>query len=277
MIHVDRIATPASLNGTSSKGRQETKNAIKKAIKDGTAFEFKAYKGDDVVAALRVMFNKKCAYCEFNYAAGGPEDVEHFRPKGGVVIDGKLAQPGYYWLAAEWSNLLPSCIDCNRKRTKEFADGAAGGSGKANLFPVADESRRWRSHRGKNREEPLLLNPCDDDPEVHLEFLDKGLVRAALDGTGIPSKKGETSIEIYGLKRHDLVEQRKMKQTRVRAAIQRAREIAAKAETTTDPAIRTFLDEQAKGLMREAQTHLDKWEPFLAAVRAVFREFGLPF
>ena len=191
-------------------------------------------------------------------------------------MKGKGGRPGYYWPAAAWSNLLPSCIDCNRKRTKEFTDGTTGVSGKANLFPVADESRRWRSHRAKNREEPLLLNPCDDDPEQHLEFLDKGLVRPALDAGGTPSRKGEASIEVYGLTRQDLVEQREKKQTRVRAAIQRARELAAKAQTTADPAMRAFLDDQAKGLMREARTHLDKTEPYLAAVRAVFREFGLP-
>lgn len=274
MIHVERVAIPASLIGVDSKGVKETKDAIK-AVKDGTTFEFKAYKEDDVVAALRAMFNKKCAYCEFNYSAGGPEDVEHFRPKGGVVINGRLAQPGYYWLAADWSNLLPSCNDCNRKRTKKFTNGTTGVSGKANLFPVDDEAMRWRSHRGKNREEPLLLNPCDDDPAQHLEFLDNGLVRPALDADGTPSRKGESSIEVYGLTRQDLVEPRERKQTRVRAAIQRAREIAAKAQTTADPTIRAFLDEQAKGLIREARTHLDKTEPYLAAVRAVFREFGL--
>jgi uncharacterized protein (TIGR02646 family) len=244
-------------------------------VKDGAAFEFKAYKEDDVVKALRAMFNKKCSYCEFNYAAGGSEDVEHFRPKGGVIINGKLAQPGYYWLAAAWRNLLPSCIDCNRKRTKEFTDGATRVSGKANLFPVADESRRWRSHRAKNREDPLLLNPCDDDPEQHLEFLHKGLVRPALDAGGTPSRKGKASIEVYGLTRQDLVEQREKKQTRVRAAIQRAYEFAAMAQTTADPAMRDFLDDHAKGHMREARSHLDKAEPYLAAVRAVFREFGL--
>jgi len=275
MIHVDRTATPASLDGATSKGQLETKDAIK-AIKAGAAFEFKAYKGSDVVATLRAMFNKKCAYCEFNYAAGGPEDVEHFRPKGGVVIKDKLAQPGYYWLAAEWRNLLPSCIDCNRKRTKEFADATTGVSGKANLFPVADESRRWRSHRGRNREDPLLLNPCDDNPEQHLEFIDRGLVRAALDAAGHPSPRGESSIEIYGLRRQDLVEQREKKQKRVRVAIEMAREFAAQAATTADAGARAFLDEQAKKAMREARTHLDKSEPFLAAARAVFREYGLP-
>jgi uncharacterized protein (TIGR02646 family) len=275
VIHVDRVAVPASLTSAASKGVTEMKDAIK-AVKAGADFEFKAYKGDDVVAALRAMFNKKCAYCEFNYAAGGPEDVEHFRPKGGVIVNGKLEKPGYYWLAAEWSNLLPSCIDCNRKREKDFTDGTTGVSGKANLFPVADEARRWRSHRGKNREEPLLLNPCDDQPEQHLEFLDKGLVRPALDAAGNPSRKGDTSIEVYGLTRQDLVEQREKKQKLVRLAIERARRLAAQAAITADAGTRAFLDEEVKDAMREARTHLDKSEPYLAAARAVFREFELP-
>lgn len=276
MIHVKRSPTPSSLLGDQSKGAKETKDAIK-AVKAGTSFDFKAYKDADVVAALRTMFNKKCAYCEFHYAAGGPEDVEHFRPKGAIVINGKLEQPGYYWLAADWDNLLPSCIDCNRKRKKEFAVGGKKVSGKANLFPVADEGRRWRNHGRKNREEPLLLNPCEDDPEQHLEFLDKGLVRPVEGLDGTPSRKGEASIEVFGLIRRDLVEQREKKQTRVRAVIQRALENAAMAQTTNDPAIGAFLDNQAKELMREAQSHLDESEPFLAAARAIFREFGLPY
>ena len=94
-------------------------------------------------------------------------------------------------------------------------------------------------------------------------------------GTGERARPGRLWRTPTAL-RQDLVEQRERKQTRVRAAIQRAREIAAKAQTTADPAIRAFLDDQAKGLMREARTHLDKTEPYLAAVRAVFREFGLP-
>ncbi|MEF9674035.1 hypothetical protein QNM99_25505 [Pseudomonas sp. PCH446] len=41
-------------------------------------------------------------------------DVEHYRPKGAVSED--ASHPGYWWVAMDWDNLLPSCIDCNRKR-----------------------------------------------------------------------------------------------------------------------------------------------------------------
>lgn len=275
MIRVARTATPASLDGPASPGGIEKKEAILAYLGGGES-DFTAYKRPDVVQALRAMFRKKCAYCEFNYAAGGPEDIEHFRPKGAVVIGGKLAKPGYYWLAAEWSNLLPSCMDCNRKRTKEFAGATAHVSGKANLFPVADEKHRWRSHSKRRiREEPLLLDPCTDDPALHLEFLGDGLVRATVDAAGSSSPKGQASIDVYGLLRADLVEQRAAKQVRVRAAIERALNAAILAQQTPQGPTRSDLVALAARLLEDARTHLDDREPYLAATRAVFREFGL--
>src|SRR5215468_8122036 len=77
---------------------------------------------------LNRLFRNKCAYCE-EKLSGQPGDVEHFRPKGRVCdatfrqvfIDHprwgrNIAHPGYYWLAYDWDNLLPSCADCNRFR-----------------------------------------------------------------------------------------------------------------------------------------------------------------
>lgn len=66
-------------------------------------------------------------------------DVEHYRPKGGYLDpDGTLCQPGYYWLAADWNNLFPSCIDCNREREQIMVKGQAKKLGKANKFPLVD-------------------------------------------------------------------------------------------------------------------------------------------
>ena len=276
MIRVERANCPPSLDGPNSKGDQERTAAIR-AQAAGQKAKFKAYKGRDVVSTLREMFNKKCAYCEFNYAAGSPEDVEHFRPKGAVVINGQLSKPGYYWLAAEWTNLLPSCIDCNRKREKEFADANQTSSGKANLFPVVDETHRWRCHTIANViEQPLLLNPCDDYPEQHLEFLSGGLVRPATDAAGQTSLKGETSIEVFGLLRPDLVEQRAAKQRMIRAAIERALRAAEIAASTTDASTKQEMTEMCEELLKDARAHLSKQEPFLAAGEAIFREYGIP-
>ncbi len=70
-------------------------------------------------------FFGKCVYCESLITNNHPGDVEHFRPKGRVTdlnnkpvmikSNGKeVSHPGYYWLAYEISNLMPSCEDCNR-------------------------------------------------------------------------------------------------------------------------------------------------------------------
>ncbi|MOA56016.1 hypothetical protein D3C78_1799210 [compost metagenome] len=65
--------------------------------------------------------------------------------------------------------------------------------GKANFFPLADETKRASGPWLVLREEPLLLNPCIDDPADHLVFLEDGRVEARLiDGS--PSRKGEASI-----------------------------------------------------------------------------------
>ena len=276
MIRVERANCPPSLNGPDSKGNQERVAAIN-AQAAGQKAKFKAYKGADVVRTLREMFNKKCAYCEFNYAAGSPEDIEHFRPKGAVVINGQLSKPGYYWLAADWNNLLPSCIDCNRKREKKFVAPNQASSGKANLFPVADETHRWRCHTVNDvMEQPLLLNPCDDYPEHHLEFLSDGLVRPAVDATRQTSLKGETSIEVFGLLRQDLVEQRAAKQLMIRTAIERALKAAEIASLTTDASTKKDMTAMCEDLLKDARTHLSKQQPYLAAGEAIFREYGIP-
>lgn len=272
MIRVKRAPVPASLDGPTSPGGVETQKAIA-AIKRGETFEYKAYKADDVVTALRAMFHKKCAYCEFPYAAGGPEDIEHFRPKGGVEIGGKLETPGYYWLGAEWTNLLPACTDCNRKRGKQLEHGIDV-SGKANLFPVEDEAKRWRDHGLPCEEVHLLLNPCDDRPESHLEFLPGGVVRAKKRGRAA-SPRGAHSIAVFGLQRTDLVEQRAEKERQVRTAIERALKMTEIAVGETDAKRRAVQEQLASDLLDDARKLLEPRQAYLAVARAVFKEYGL--
>jgi hypothetical protein len=232
------------------------------------------YKRADVVTALRALFNKKCAYCEFNYAPGGPEDIDHHRPKAAIVIDGVLIRPGYYWLGAEWTNLLPSCIDCNRRRKIVFIGGERRMSGKATHFPVAQEEQRWRSHEEPCLETPHLLNPCEEDPAAHLEVVPGGLLRAKLH-VDVESVKGATSIAVYGLLRGDLVDARRSKELFVRAALESALKAAELAEKATDAATRDDFKRMAAKLLADARMHGAQTQPFLAVTRAVFSEFGL--
>jgi hypothetical protein len=150
------------------------------------AFGFGIYKDEAGRLALEALFHGKCAYCETYYASQGPVDIEHYRPKAGVEDD--AAHWGYWWKAADWNNLLPSCIDCNRRRyqvlptpgTASLVDLLAAGTpiwqtGKENAFPVVPGTRAYAPGQPPGEEErterPYLLDPCRDMPAEHLDFL----------------------------------------------------------------------------------------------------------
>ncbi len=212
MIHVDRIPAPAPLAGEDSPAAGERRRAeafYADPTNDGKSFKFSVYRRREVKRQLERMFHGKCAYCESKYLHNQPGDVEHFRPKGGYVVDGQLCKPGYWWLAASWSNLLPSCIDCNRKRTQEFVGEVEHGSGKENLFPILDEARRARTRGAEEHETRLLLDPCRDRPEELLELGEDGVIRPRSGLGPLDRRRAEESIDTYGLHRTRLNEARR--------------------------------------------------------------------
>lgn len=114
---------------------------------------------------------------------------------------------GYWWLAAEWSNLLISCADCNRPREQEDFNNQRRVIGKSNFFPIAAHSARAQRPGTLMAEVPLLLNPCLDDPDDHLVFRDDGAVEPVR-VNGAACKKGEASIHYLGLARAELLQAR---------------------------------------------------------------------
>lgn len=150
------------------------------------------------------LFHGKCAYCESKPQAVSTGDVEHYRPKAKVKEDPRGSNddghPGYYWLAYDVTNLLPSCESCNRN------------FGKMNRFPVT--GRHARDEHNLSSEEPLLLHPYDRNinPLEHLRFDELGA--AVTHGNSI---HGTSSITCYHLNRADLGEPR-------RTAIQEVRQ-----------------------------------------------------
>lgn len=174
----------------------------------GKTYKFKIYSDDEVKEALTRLFGGKCAYCESRYAGTQPMDVEHFRPKGKVLEDDGTEVRGYYWLASDWTNLLPSCIDCNRERRQWLADlGAVRAVGKGERFPLEKGSKRASAPGEEQGERPLLLNPCLDEPEKHFEFTEDAIVRPRRDADA-DKVRAQASIEIYALNRSGLVEER---------------------------------------------------------------------
>jgi hypothetical protein len=194
---------------------KEVKDKVAKGQKGKAGFSFTAYSDKDVKEALVGMFRGKCGYCEIGYG-GSARDIEHYRPKGRIDYyeGGQLKShvEGYYWLAAQWDNLILSCRHCNTGEyhvhlMQDNATSDLRKSGKGNFFPLADEKKRAKCDKDIPDEEPLLLDPCNDKPSEHLFFRTDGIVIANyVDGK--PSVRGKTSIRIYGLRRLPLVEMR---------------------------------------------------------------------
>lgn len=219
------------------------------AVKLRSAAEVKESLYKEQREAMLDLFNRKCAYCEatitLDQHAG---DVEHYRPKGGVTDEndvrikvrsgegGLKAHPGYYWLAYDPLNLLPSCIACNRPN--KVGNRRVG---KWNRFPVA--GKHAISPEEVAAEKPLLLNPLvpADDPALHIDF-------DSTTGRLIPkTERGRTTIELLNLNREGLPEDRRQAYDNVLAR-------ALEAFTQRDQAIRArameMLEEQRTGKAR---------------------------
>ncbi len=169
-----------------------------RSAQEAFEFEDRFYGAPDVREALFALFNGKCAYCETPVGAVQPLNVEHHRPKSGAIdLDGAFSPDHYWWLAYEWENLLPVCVDCARA--------------KGSRFPVAKE----RAHDPQTgidllAEEPYLLDPRLEVPEEHIAF--------AEDGTAVGrTDRGRVTIETLGLNRTGLVPQRAHVLTQMKA------------------------------------------------------------
>ncbi len=161
------------------------------------------YSPKEAKAALEALYHEKCAYCESTVKQVAALQVEHYRPKKGVLGDAN--HKGYYWLAVEWSNLVLGCPACN------------GQGAKGNKFPVAGNrvmaqdpfdanGKLLRNQLYPNAapladEQPFLLHPEIDDPKLHLKYDAFGLLK----GT---TNRGKESIKICDLNRDPLFDER---------------------------------------------------------------------
>lgn len=218
MIKVDRNASgiPDSLHAVGGAGDRERARARRHYMTGKKeSFNFSAYKGDDVVTTLKSAFNGKCAYCESKILHVAPPDIEHFRPKGEVTEDD--THPGYWWLAADWENLLLSCRDCNASRYHTVLEAKSGSltgtvllAGKHCSFPVNGTYRAMSHADNYLDEDPLLIDPTIKDPQNHLTWtLEHGSALAApRSPDNIVDVYGDTSVKGYALNRSELVQAR---------------------------------------------------------------------
>jgi hypothetical protein len=210
------------------------------------------------------LFNQKCAYCETNLNSNQPGDVEHYRPKGRLRDDGGApvhessplgdkVHNGYWWLAYEWSNLLPSCIDCNRRRKHGEASEMAG---KGDIFPV----KRYRGFMPgeETQEEPLLIDPTADwgDPARHFQFDHDGKIKPT-------TEIGQETCRLLGLN---------LREGLVTLRMQRYKDAKNAFKALVQQILAGVGPEQDIDLLREIN---DMWEgktPYSAFARAALED-----
>ncbi|HEY4108664.1 HNH endonuclease [Puia sp.] len=282
MIKVKRPECPEILRADPDKespGRAETR----RNIETGTRV-YKVYADKSVRKALGKMFHGKCAYCESQITAIYSGDIEHFRPKG----------RGYYWLAADWENLLFACPFCNQTHTHEMAgDGSTREvvMGKLDQFPLMAENyrlsedhavhflsadSRYTTAFGQEEAVRLLVRPCTDaETESYFKYNDQGLILVG-DGLAFPDqKRAETSIRVYALQRLGLVLAREAKVIEIKAQIRRVEEAIADFDAHfNDGEVERI---QYEGLLREEMERLHRFQDpnqeYAGMARYIIRQY----
>jgi hypothetical protein len=242
---------------------------------------FRAYKSDDVTQALERLFHKKCAYCESSYRAVVSIQVEHFRPKNRV--DGEASHPGYWWLAATWENLLPSCVHCNgveyfaihsvtgEPAYTQLAKGSLFKLGKYDFFPIGG-IRAFKDSDSLDGEDARLVNPTRMDPSKHLVWIIEGglslIAPIHTPGAGWDPHGSET-YRTFGLNRQGLVEERTALLRRMMKDIVLAEAWLRKAAATEAGQFRTYLIGQALDLLDALKPLTDADQPYSMMAKSV--------
>lgn len=171
MIKVTRHDAPHWLTRYAKKWTDDLLEAIEQHRQGGKKPAdalWKKYNKPYVKTTLREMFHDKCAYCESKVTHVDYPHIEHYRPK-----------KRYPERTFDWQNLLLACSICN------------GAAHKGDHFPL-DES---------DEDKPLLLNPCEDDPDQHLRFEQARLVSL--------SNRGQETVRLLSLNRDELFDRRR--------------------------------------------------------------------
>lgn len=289
MIAVKRSASaPTSLSSDTAKAHAAEVELHYSTWTAGDArFDgFKSYDGHDVKAALRADFHQKCGYCEHLLEIGSFE-VEHYRPKGRVE---GCDHSGYWWLALDWTNLLPSCPPCNKAfrqhvitadMTVEEAAAIQAtrprtSHGKGIQFPVSGTRLMAPSH-DHAAEGPLLIDPTRTNPEPELKWrfdTELSIVEPADTDDG-PSPLGRATIDCVVLNRSDLVQNRTQILARLKAQrISILEDLEADILAAGRSADVSAPLNQALRRMKDMKLATLDNQPFAGMARAFVREFS---
>ena len=189
---------PDKIKNQLAKLKKFYKPSADKRTQDRFEFDYKPLKSAETYLAK--VFNNKCAYCEAPIKSIRSADLENFRPKRGAkgFSGEEFSDDHYWWLFYEWRNLYYSCEQCNRF--------------KQTFFPVAEKRIAVGTAYEDiiNNEKNLLIDPCNEYPELFLQFNGDGTVEAASESNGKTiSEKGRVTIDVLKLNRTDLIQNRK--------------------------------------------------------------------
>jgi uncharacterized protein (TIGR02646 family) len=130
----------------------------------------KKYNHNQVKDSLKIMFQKKCAFCESLITHVDYGQIEHFKPKS--------SYPG---LCFDWNNFLLCCSICNGK------------SNKGDKFPLADEGGPF-------------VNPTEENPDDFFGFEYDSLLKKFI--VFPKHERAKTMLGIININREDLLEHR---------------------------------------------------------------------
>ncbi|MYB26149.1 MAG: hypothetical protein F4X32_01425 [Candidatus Dadabacteria bacterium] len=194
MIKIEREESPE--NTALDKEREKELRKIRKLAKSGKlkSKHFKSLWSDPKVKDfLYKSQHGKCCYCE-RKRDKRETDVEHFRPK--AKVEGvKEDHQGYWWLAYSWQNLLIACKTCNQEYKKS-------------KFPLKKEKKRaYTENSDLGEEEPLLINPLKEDPELCVDY-DLKETRFMAKAIGKCERGEKTINELTGINDRRVMEER---------------------------------------------------------------------
>jgi uncharacterized protein (TIGR02646 family) len=197
--------------------------------------------------------NHKCCYCEREREEKRESDLEHFRPKARVQEE--ATHFGYWWLAYRWENYLFSCKPCNQGHKK-------------NQFPLLPSgTRAFLETDSLMKENPVLINPFDEDPECLISFDwedSNGFFVKAVSTANDVDERGKKTIEIVGLNRPGLPEERASFLLTLEA-------IAAKMHAGRYFDKQNLIDQAETDIKRETSSS----KQFTGFRRSYFRKLGL--
>lgn len=187
MIRIDRGPEPATLPPVRAVELPRVRAAALAGTVDSDSV---GQKYSVVKHVLWEQQRMKCCYCEA-WSECDYRDVEHFRPKARADRMNGTVDPGYWWLAWTWENLLFSCPNCNRSAKNDLFPLEAGS------VPLAPENPP------PGQEQATLIDPYNENPVDLIEFVFDGRHWRPRGRNG--STRGQRTVEILELDRADLL------------------------------------------------------------------------